>query len=55
MADPAGRTLVCSVLFTDCVGYSKKGVGEQVPELTDGVWIALRECGRLPRKLISPV
>lgn len=30
MADTANRTLVCSVLFIDIVGYSKKGVGEQV-------------------------
>jgi class 3 adenylate cyclase len=30
MADKATRTLVCSVLFIDIVGYSKKGVGEQV-------------------------
>ena len=30
MADIATRTLVCSVLFIDIVGYSKKGVGEQV-------------------------
>jgi class 3 adenylate cyclase len=30
MTDPADRTLVCSVLFIDIVGYSKKGVGEQV-------------------------
>jgi class 3 adenylate cyclase len=30
MTDLADRTLVCSVLFIDVVGYSKKGVGEQV-------------------------
>ena len=30
MADTPTRTLVCSVLFIDIVGYSKKGVGEQV-------------------------
>jgi class 3 adenylate cyclase len=30
MADLTNRTLVCSVLFIDIVGYSKKGVGEQV-------------------------
>ena len=31
MGDTAtNRTLVCSVLFIDIVGYSKKGVGEQV-------------------------
>jgi class 3 adenylate cyclase len=30
MTDPADRTLVCSVLFIDIVGYSKKGVGDQV-------------------------
>lgn len=30
MADHSNRTLVCSVLFIDIVGYSKKGVGEQV-------------------------
>ena len=30
MADAPNRTLVCSVLFIDIVGYSKKGVGEQV-------------------------
>ena len=30
MADNTNRTLVCSVLFIDIVGYSKKGVGEQV-------------------------
>ena len=30
MADNDSRTLVCSVLFIDIVGYSKKGVGEQV-------------------------
>lgn len=30
MADTTNRTLVCSVLFIDIVGYSKKGVGEQV-------------------------
>jgi class 3 adenylate cyclase len=30
MADNSNRTLVCSVLFIDIVGYSKKGVGEQV-------------------------
>jgi len=30
MADTTDRTLVCSVLFIDIVGYSKKGVGEQV-------------------------
>ena len=30
MADNDNRTLVCSVLFIDIVGYSKKGVGEQV-------------------------
>ena len=29
-ADTATRTRVCSVLFIDIVGYSKKGVGEQV-------------------------
>ncbi len=29
-ADTANRTLVCSVLFIDIVGYSKKGVTEQV-------------------------
>ena len=30
MADLSNRTLVCSVLFIDIVGYSKKGVGDQV-------------------------
>jgi hypothetical protein len=30
MADTTNRTLVSSVLFIDIVGYSKKGVGEQV-------------------------
>jgi class 3 adenylate cyclase len=30
MAGPDNRTLVCSVLFIDIVGYSRKGVGEQV-------------------------
>ena len=30
MVDAPTRTLVCSVLFIDIVGYSKKGVGEQV-------------------------
>ena len=30
MAEPATRTLVCSVLFIDIVGYSKKGVADQV-------------------------
>jgi class 3 adenylate cyclase len=30
MAEPANRTLVCSVLFVDIAGYSKKGVAEQV-------------------------
>jgi hypothetical protein len=30
LADNTNRTLVCSVLFIDIVGYSKKGVGEQV-------------------------
>ena len=30
MADTPNRTLVCSVLFIDIVGYSKKGVTEQV-------------------------
>lgn len=30
MADTRNRTLVCSVLFIDIVGYSKKGVGDQV-------------------------
>ena len=30
MAEITNRTLVCSVLFIDIVGYSKKGVGEQV-------------------------
>ena len=30
MAEIATRTLVCSVLFVDIVGYSKKGVGDQV-------------------------
>jgi class 3 adenylate cyclase len=30
MADNSNRTLVCSVLFIDIVGYSKKGVGDQV-------------------------
>jgi class 3 adenylate cyclase len=30
MAHTANRTLVCSVLFIDIVGYSKKGVGDQV-------------------------
>jgi hypothetical protein len=29
MADEAGRTLVCSVLFLDLIGYSKKAVAEQ--------------------------
>ena len=28
--ESSSRTLVCSVLFIDIVGYSKKGVGEQV-------------------------
>jgi len=30
MIESPSRTLVCSVLFVDIVGYSKKGVGEQV-------------------------
>jgi len=30
MADEAGRTLVCSVLFLDIAGYSRLGVGEQI-------------------------
>lgn len=30
MAELANRTLVCSVLFIDLVGYSRKGVSEQV-------------------------
>jgi class 3 adenylate cyclase len=30
MAEQATRTLVCSVLFIDIVGYSKKGVADQV-------------------------
>src|SRR5918998_1550185 len=30
MADNSNRTLVCSVLFIDIVGYSKRGVGDQV-------------------------
>jgi class 3 adenylate cyclase len=30
MAETASRTLVASVLFIDIVGYSKKGVGDQV-------------------------
>jgi len=30
MAEHANRTLVCSVLFVDIVGYSKKGVADQV-------------------------
>lgn len=30
MADTRNRTLVCGVLFIDIVGYSKKGVGDQV-------------------------
>jgi class 3 adenylate cyclase len=30
MVDQGTRTLVCSVLFIDIVGYSKKGVGDQV-------------------------
>src|SRR5687767_2304934 len=30
MAETTNRTLVSSVLFIDIVGYSKKGVGEQV-------------------------
>jgi len=29
MADEAGRTLVCSVLFLDLIGYSKRAVAEQ--------------------------
>jgi len=29
MADESGRTLVCSVLFLDLIGYSKKAVTEQ--------------------------
>jgi hypothetical protein len=29
MADESGRTLVCSVLFLDLIGYSKKAVAEQ--------------------------
>jgi len=32
MADLATRTLVCSVLFIDIVGYSKKGVADQVKQ-----------------------
>jgi class 3 adenylate cyclase len=32
MADQATRTLVCSVLFIDIVGYSKKGVADQVKQ-----------------------
>jgi class 3 adenylate cyclase len=32
MADQATRTLVCSVLFVDIVGYSKKGVADQVKQ-----------------------
>ena len=30
MAETANRTLVCSVLFIDIVGYSRRGVTEQV-------------------------
>ena len=30
MTEAVNRTLVCSVLFIDIVGYSKKGVAEQV-------------------------
>ena len=30
MPEFQNRTLICSVLFIDIVGYSKKGVGEQV-------------------------
>jgi class 3 adenylate cyclase len=30
MTEAVTRTLVCSVLFVDIVGYSRKGVGEQV-------------------------
>ena len=30
MIESPSRTLVCSVLFVDIVGYSKKGVGDQV-------------------------
>jgi class 3 adenylate cyclase len=30
MIEAPNRTLVCSVLFVDIVGYSKKGVGDQV-------------------------
>src|SRR5262245_31487755 len=29
MAEESGRTLVCSVLFLDLIGYSKKAVAEQ--------------------------
>ncbi|HEY1288107.1 MAG TPA: hypothetical protein VGF58_07245, partial [Burkholderiales bacterium] len=32
MADQATRTLVGSVLFIDIVGYSKKGVADQVKQ-----------------------
>jgi class 3 adenylate cyclase len=32
MADQATRTLVCSVLFIDIVGYSKRGVADQVKQ-----------------------
>ena len=32
MAELATRTLVCSVLFIDIVGYSKKGVADQVKQ-----------------------
>ena len=32
MADQGTRTLVCSVLFIDIVGYSKKGVADQVKQ-----------------------
>jgi class 3 adenylate cyclase len=32
MADQATRTLVCSVLFIDIVGYSKTGVADQVKQ-----------------------
>jgi len=32
MADQATRTLVCGVLFIDIVGYSKKGVADQVKQ-----------------------
>ena len=29
MSEESGRTLVCSVLFLDLIGYSKKAVAEQ--------------------------